>query len=710
MRCQVWAQLPDDSQIAKPDSGSDGSSTQASPATKPLPTLRECVMNDWRLLRPGLKAKPPAAGLYDFLLTTSGAAPPAPGKPPKAGSTAKPAPPKPDPNKDAGKADLQASFYGVLGAWALAECGQEISDSYWSAVEEGWRTHQAGDGGWSSALTADDKHPVTAAMTAAGVTTLFVTGDYLHSLQGLDCRAAPADPPLERGLAWFDAHFEDTARKSGEPFALYAVERIGVASGRKYFGKINWYEEGADRLVKKQAADGSWKAGSGGTIPGTSFGLLFLVRGRAPVAMNKLDYTTTRPSSDAQPPQWNNRPRDLAHVARWIEKEAEVPQSLNWQVVNLISNPDDWHDAPILYVAGNQAIDLPDSEQLKLKRFIENGGMALFNADCANESFNVSVHKLASTMFPSYEFRELPANHPIYTNEQFARSTWKRPPKILGLSNGVRELMILVPADDLGREWQIMASERSSNAFQFAADLLLYAMDKQNLMVKGKSYLVKADSKTKATSTMKIARLQAGGDAAAWDPEPGGWRRLAAIEHNTEKLDFKLSNVALGNGKLASGGFKLAHLTGTASFKLTDEQRQELQKYVTGGGTLLIDAAGGSPEFAQSAETELGLMYPDQTAALKEPLQSDHAIFKTADGQPIPIAYRSYARRRLVQDMKMPRLRGIDVGGGRIGVFYSAEDLSAGMVGQQVDGITGYDPAVATALVQRILAYAQTGK
>ena len=39
-------------------------------------------------------------------------------------------------------------------------------------------------------------------------------------------------------------------------------------------------------------------------------------------------------------------------------------------------------------------------------------------------------------------------------------------------------------------------------------------------------------------------------------------------------------------------------------------------------------------------------------------------------------------------------------------LIYSREDLSAGLVGQAVDGIVGYDPASATALMTHVLSYA----
>ena len=43
---------------------------------------------------------------------------------------------------------------------------------------------------------------------------------------------------------------------------------------------------------------------------------------------------------------------------------------------------------------------------------------------------------------------------------------------------------------------------------------------------------------------------------------------------------------------------------------------------------------------------------------------------------------------------------------GRARVIYSPDDLSAGLVGQNVDGVSGYDPATATELMTRIVLYA----
>ena len=81
-------------------------------------------------------------------------------------------------------------------------------------------------------------------------------------------------------------------------YGLYGIERIGVASGRKYFGTIDWYQtRRRNKFLKGQAANGGY-----GSIHDTCFALIFLVRGRAPVMMNKLMYEN---ATKKQTDPWN---------------------------------------------------------------------------------------------------------------------------------------------------------------------------------------------------------------------------------------------------------------------------------------------------------------------------------------------------------------------------------------------------------------------
>ena len=49
-------------------------------------------------------------------------------------------------------------------------------------------------------------------MTAAGIATLFITDDYLHGMDGIDCSGNIVDPNIEAGLAWISQNFPEGLR------------------------------------------------------------------------------------------------------------------------------------------------------------------------------------------------------------------------------------------------------------------------------------------------------------------------------------------------------------------------------------------------------------------------------------------------------------------------------------------------------------------
>jgi hypothetical protein len=327
--------------------------------------------------------------------------------------------------------------------------------------------------------------------------------------------------------------------------------------------------------------------------------------------------------------------------------------------------------------------------------------MVIASADCGGRGFASAIHKLAGEMFPVYEFRELPEQHPIYVEEQFQRNKWRTKPAVQGVSNGARELILLIPQNDAGKVWQLgaAASGPRDEMWQLGANIFLYAVDKTHVLRRGESYLVARDEKITPKKTIKLARLQYSGN---WDPEPGGWRRLAAIMNNRNLAKLEIAPVKLGGGELAN--HKLAHLTGTDTFKLDDASQAELTKFIEAGGTLIIDAAGGSSAFAQSTEALLAVLSPDAKA---ERLSPDHALFNGKEK--LAVAYRSFSRKSLGNLDSQPRVAAIEKSG-HLAVIYSREDLSVGLVGQPVDGIIGYEPQSATEIMSRILVNLDAAK
>jgi hypothetical protein len=105
--------------------------------------------------------------------------------------------------------------------------------------------------------------------------------------------------------------------------------------------------------------------------------------------------------------------------------------------------------------------------------------------------------------------------------------------------------------------------------------------------------------------------------------------------------------------------------------------------------------------FADAAQAELERIFGAGKIVLLPP---DSPVYHQRGITFGAVPWRRFALSR-VANQKAPQLRGIMMGS-RIGVFFSREDLSAGLVGQPVDGVNGYEPITATNLMQSMLLYA----
>lgn len=630
---------------------------------------KEAMLRDAQLLFRGLSLRGSNRGLYDYIAGGS-------------------------------RVDLSVSQYGVLGMWAAADFLEEVPANYWKEVENAWLKWQdRASGGWAYGGNPSGNKPYSPSITAAGVATLFITQEFLYSDQGLDCKGNITNPgmqAIERGLAFMAKALPSLVDKNADVdfrhYTLYGVERIGVASGYKYFDKLDWYQVGAEYLVRSQRSNGSW-----GDVPDTCFALLFLSRGRAPVMMNKIRYTTIPTGANPKPVEghWNQRPRDVANVTRWVGKQSE--RVLNWQIIDLaVATVQDLHDSPILYLSGSQKVAFTPEDKKKIQEFIEQGGLVLANADCGSRDFATAIRELANELYPIYEMRPLPPTHPIHTNQQFVAKPGAKRVELQGVSNGARELILLVASEDVGRAWQKRDFARP-DLFEVAANVYLYAIDKTNSLYKGQTYLVSKDTRIQPTSTLVVGRARYGGN---WDPEPGGWKRLANVMHNKHKVTLQVREIDITKEAIP-GDVAVLHLTGTTGFKLDDATRQRLKAFTDRGGLLVLDSCGGGGDFNTSAETELAAIFGDEAKQTRQPLPSSHAIYNRPSKLE-RIGYRTFARGRVVGSVNAPRVRGIEREG-KLVVAYSGEDLSAGLVGQPVDGIVGYSPETATEIMSRLL-------
>ncbi|MDB5296520.1 MAG: hypothetical protein JWO31_2503, partial [Phycisphaerales bacterium] len=395
---------------------------------------------------------------------------------------------RPDPS---GKVDLSCSQFAVLGLWSAAQAGVPIPPNVWTRLDGIWRGLQRADGAWSY---DGAENGVRVTMTGAGVATLLIVQDILG---GTAAAMAPGgvDPNIGRGIVSLDKNF-DEADPLGA-YAWYAYERIGTAGGYRYLGRHDWYDRGAAALVKKQLPDGSWPAGGAAgmaALPETALSVLFLAHGRTPVLLSKLNYSGAEiPGRDAS---WNRRPRDAANLVKFVTSATEVPYG--WQVVSTAAPPEDLLSVPVLLLAGAGPVVLTEREREKLRLYVEGGGLIVAAAEGArpagvpvgNDEFSRSIVDFGRRGLGG-TFRELPPTHPIFTEQQFRPRTWAEKPTVWGLSNGVRELVVLLPDGDFGRAWQAGSHEKEPVKFQLGVDLTQYAVSRQPVPGPGRGHVVR---------------------------------------------------------------------------------------------------------------------------------------------------------------------------------------------------------------------------
>ena len=613
-----------------------------------------------------------------------------------------------------GRWDNSNSQYGLLGVWAADLAHIEVPDAYWVKVAKHWESCQNADGGWSYT-----KGESTAAMTAGGVASLFVAYDHVYREHFATC-GRRGYGPVRKGIDWIDKNFTQTlaGRQLGHSdmyYYLYGVERVGLASGYKHFGKVDWYKRGAEHLLSQQGGDGSWTGKWGGEV-GTSYALLFLVRGRNAILFNKLQFDG----------DWNNRPRDMANLAGWLSRQFE--RTLNWQIINLTAPVREWDDAPIVYISGSRLPKFTDEQVAKLRTYVLQGGSIVSVTECGGVAgFKKGIRDLYTRMFPKYQLTPCPPTHEIYSRkvhfdlagaagislpgdqvrilsggvilrtpakETSPLRTRKGPrPALFMLSNGVRALAIHTD-EDMSLMWQLKRTVSQKWAFWAGTNIVRYFTGTIDHVRPRGVRNWPQPHQGGAGRTAKIVRLKHAGN---YDPEPLAYERFARLMATRASANVEVA-APIDIKDLPASGAKLATLTGTGTLDLSQAEMAALKEFVKGGGLVAIDAAGGCKDFADSAEATVRKLF----GPLSLRTLAASASLYTQPGRAIPkVKYRRRTRMRLTRK-STPNIKAVLVGD-RVGVLLSREDITAGLVGYPSFAVDGYDPETAFQLMRNIV-------
>ena len=572
--------------------------------------------------------------------------------------------------------DNSTTQYGTLALWQASKRGLEINPGFWRDTRQSFLQLQGDDGGWAYNISRNTSET----MTCAGLACMHIVQQELYRDQ--DKPDPQTQESIQRGLKFLDNNFgKQGGAHGGNGYLYYGYERVGLASGRKYFGGQDWFQVIGRKIVSRNAAFGN-------QIHDAAFCLMFLARGRVPVWINKLEIPGVN---------WNNRPNDVYFLNRYISEYRE--HEVNWQVVNIDSDPADWISAPLMWISCDDDIQWTDAQVAKIKQYIDLGGTLIANPEGNSRSFRNSIEDLGSRLYPDLKFKDMPADHPM-ANLLVGEPNQRKGPPVRILSNGARVLIIL-PEKDWGKKFQADKKPDAEKSEEWRCITNIYGVvtDRGELTPRLSSPMVQREEHAN-TGTIKVV-IPEWQDPAGKMPEHDVYRIMRNYMHYETGKQLLVEKMPLS--ELATADPSLLHMVGVNAIKIEESERTAIQNYLAAGGTILIENLGGTGDFAKSVKEQLGPLFPGDDNTLNA--RSNKII----TGLDLPEGSKNNRRlvyRRLVLERANPEarllLRGYEKGD-RFPVLLSYEDLSLGMLGVRQYGINGYGPDTARDLMINIL-------
>ena len=509
------------------------------------------------------------------------------------------------PIKPNSNVDFSNTQMAILAMNEYEMVGGEIAEAYYEKSLIPFLDRQKDSGGWNYGWVNPEhiNEPERNTMTAVGVASLFLIRDRLFSL-GCPCKSGKSGPrpkkiddAIDGGIGWLAAHPGAERGQGHNSYFHYACARVGLAAGLKYFGTYDWYREGAAQVISMQRADGSWAAFE--SSQRTCFAIMFLVKGRAPILLNKLQFKG----------DWDRHPRDAANLAGYVAQVKE--QKINWQVINLDAPVPEWHDAPILFITAETPMELSDEQKQKLRRYTDTGGTILFEASCGNKAVATWWVKTCGEIWPEWELKLLGKDHPMWSAEQKITG---RLPVLQGISDGVRTFVFYSPSD-ISCAWNTLAIARNDPLFKMGINLYAYTTDRGKLRSKLAGYGVAESERYSGSAVspgertkLRIRQLKHGGD---WyvSRHYGGLSMLGEHLAGHGRIACEVGE-AIEAADPAAAETDVLWLTGRKGLMMSPPQQAALKAWLGAGGFLVVDACMGDKTFDaawRQAAADLGL-------------------------------------------------------------------------------------------------------
>ena len=554
-----------------------------------------------------------------------------------------------------GGGDNSNTQFALLALHEAERAGVEIQENTWRLALDYWIQNQENDGSWTYYKNVPPL-PATGSMTCAGVASLVIAagklseGDARIGPDGsVECcgrrsgEAQNVEDRIERGLEWLGQRFSvysNPGNTSWLLYYLYAVERVGRLTGRRFLGQHDWYREGADMLVSRQDRLSGFWMGTGhierNPIVSTSFALLFLSKGRRPVVVSQLRHGVQGIGAGRD---WNQHRSAIRNLTQRVEQSWK--RDLTWQTVDANSaTVADLLEAPVVFLSGSRPLELSAKQKTGLRDYVMQGGFLFVEAcdgdGCRGEEFDRSFRALMRELFPSSPLRKLPPDHAVWYADRKVDPR-NIPPQLWleGVEACCRTSVVYCPRS-LSCYWELSPGNRRLELAEPAAgrieaclrigqNVLAYATNRE-LKEKLDRPRVTVDDNPNdqlTRGTLRVPKLVHDGGA---NEAPNALANLLRVCRREVQMRASSDRILIEATDPNLFDFPILFMHGRRSFRFSAAERRALAEFLQRGGFVFADAICASPEFAESVRREFQALLAEQRF---ERIPPDHPLFTT---------------------------------------------------------------------------------
>ena len=610
-----------------------------------------------------------------------------------------------------GNPDGSNTQFAILALSEAARVGVQVDQEVWQRARWYWESMYKGSGRFVYREDTHHRTVATGSMVCAAIASLIIIDENLNNQPPIVngkvacCVDEESMALVEAANKWMKDNFTTRNNpadaysifRENRYYYLYSMERAARLSGQRFFGKFDWYREGARTLVALQRPNGRWESsrGHGEDNPHvtTAMALLFLSKGRRPVVIGKYQH------SDGN--DWDRHRKGVHYLTRALEADWDV--KLSWQSIDgRVATVNDLREVPVLFFSGRDQLRLSPRQKESLRAFIDYGGF-IFAEACegdgcgVNSGFDRDFRELMKDLFPDNDLQLLDQAHPVY-GAQYDLPI--NPDWLLeGIQSSCRTSVIYCQRN-LAGFWRVnrpsfqdaltlTAKTEVEYATRLGVNIVTYATGRSVKDKLERSQMQDVGFDGPGERIVMIPKISHGGNA---DAAPNAWQNIMRRASYDLKQRFKIERQLIDPKPESLSKYPMVFMHGRAPFRWSDDERQAMGDYLENFGFLFADSICSSAGFADSFRKEMKAIFPKLPLI---PVPADDPIWSSKSGGYQLDRVRMHEPSRDAEGgvryvETAPLMEGIKYEGRWI-VIFSAHDLSCAMENGAETQCRGYD-------------------